>query len=83
MRVVMVRQRGEGAEPMVYARILANLTDSEEGSPSQTLESIDSRVGDQGFWLQTSCALAALSYGEAERLRGGSRDPGWEGASSA
>jgi hypothetical protein len=25
----------------------------------QTLESIESRVGDRGFWLQTSCALVA------------------------
>ena len=24
----------------------------------------------RGFWLQTGCALAALSYGEAERLKG-------------
>jgi hypothetical protein len=31
-------------------------------------------VGDRGFWLQTGCALAALSFGEAEQLRG-SRDP--------
>jgi hypothetical protein len=83
MRVVIVRQRGERAEPVVNAWISANRTDSEELSPSQTLKSIESRVGDRGFWLQTSYTLAALSYGEAERLKGGSRDPGREGSSSA
>jgi hypothetical protein len=30
MRVVMVRQQGEGAEPVVNAWILANQTDSEK-----------------------------------------------------
>jgi hypothetical protein len=76
-----IARRGSGASD--YAWISANLTDLEEWSLSQTIESIDSRVGDRGFWLQTSCALAALSYSEAEWLKGESRGLGREGSNSA
>jgi hypothetical protein len=62
----MVQQRGEGAEPVVMlGSQLIQLT-QRKWSPLQTLESIDSRVGDRGFWLQAGRAAMVFSCGKAD-----------------
>jgi hypothetical protein len=73
----MVQQRGEGAEPVVMLRSQRNDRRRRHSRASTPKWEID----DSGFIPVV--ALAALSYCETERLKGGSRDPGWEGSSSA
>jgi hypothetical protein len=58
-------RRGSWAEFMLVSQLIRLA--QEEWSPSQTLESIDSRVRDRGFWLQTGCIIEVFSCGEADR----------------
>jgi hypothetical protein len=59
-------RRGRGAGAHAHAVSQPIQLTREESSPSQILESIESRVGDRGFWLQTGYNVV-LSYGEADK----------------
>ena len=80
----MVRQRGEGAEPVVNARISANL--ARLGGMIAVADTRGHRRQSGRSRILACSGLAALSYGQgrtAERRKGGSRDRGPEGSSSA
>jgi len=57
----MVRQREEGAE-LSLCSYLSQCDALQRNDRRSDIQRIESRVADQGFWLQTGCAVKAFSF---------------------